>query len=64
MKIKVSVPWILQISGLRKWLTGRACHIPEAWLPTVCAVAGVTPQQWRNMEATLVALVYDGFTQL
>lgn len=62
--IKISVPWLLAVSGLRKWLTERACHIPDAWLPTVCEVAGVTPAQWRRMEATLVKLVYDGLTEV
>lgn len=63
MKLKVAVPWILAQCGLRKWLTERALRLPEAWLPTVCSVAGVTPKQWRAMEATLVRLVYDGLVK-
>lgn len=61
--LKIDVPWLLARTGLRKWLTQRALHLPDAWLPTVCAAAGVTPQQWRKMEATLVTLVYDGLVK-
>lgn len=61
--IKISVPWLLAASGLRKWLTERALHLPDAWLPAVCEVAGVTAAQWRRMEATLVALVYEGISR-
>lgn len=60
MRFKVSVPALLAACGVRKWLVTRVFHAPAAWLPTLCAVAGVTEEQWRAMELAWVALLYDG----
>jgi hypothetical protein len=59
-RIRISVPWLLGQLGVRKWMAERALHVPEADLPYVAASAGVTPEQWRGMEASLVAMLYDG----
>jgi hypothetical protein len=59
-RIKIDVPWFVKASGVRKWMAERALHVPEADLAAVAASAGVTPEQWRGMEASVVAMLYDG----
>lgn len=64
MKLKISIPWYFAQFGGRAWLRDRALHAPEAWLPTLCKATGLTPEQWRKVEATLVALLYDGIEKI
>ena len=59
-KFKVDLPWLFTTLGVRKWLTDRALHVPAAALESCAAAAGVTPEQWRAVEATQATILYDG----
>lgn len=64
MRLKIDIPWYLPKLGVRKWLVERVFHVPDTWLPTVCAYASVTPAQWRDMEKAFAALLYDGLFKI
>jgi len=65
-RFKIVVPWLLAQLGGRKWLSERVFHMPERYIGGFCAkvneVAGtnLTPARWRQVEAHLLAIVYDG----
>ncbi len=63
MRFSLSVPWILAQLGVRKWLKDRALHLPDGVLPLAADMAGVTPEQWRRVEAAQAALVYGAVLQ-
>jgi len=47
----LAMPWVLRQIGLGKYLRTRLLHVPEAVLGDVAGIAGVTPKQWRAVEA-------------
>lgn len=61
MKVyRVAIPWILNQLGVRKWMTERAIHVPEAVLESAATAAGVSEIQWRAVEAVQAKMLYDG----
>lgn len=65
-RYKINVPWALKQLGARKWLSERALHMPERYIEGWCVMlsnltgADITPERWRQVEARLVQLLYDG----
>ena len=50
----MKIPWYIKLFGigwLRNLLTDRILHVPDSELAIACSHAGVTPTQWRMVEA-------------
>ncbi len=78
-KFKIDLPSILKILGfgpmVRKWLSERALHVPEAQIVDICIAASalpdatgqlveVTPAQWRAVERAVAKAAGDGLILL
>lgn len=63
---KWSIPKLLAMFGVRKWLKDRALHVPERYLAGWCAMLTraldiqITPYRWRKIEARMMDLLYGG----
>lgn len=65
-EFKFSIPWVLAQFGVRRWLAERAFRMPERYIAGWCEMlskvteAEITPARWRQIEDSLVGLVYGG----
>lgn len=66
MKLRIDIPRLFAMLGVRKWLAERVFHLPEVHIAGWCAILAaatgtdITPERWRQIEARLVDLLYDG----
>ncbi len=53
----LALGWAWRQAGAGKQLRERWIHVPDAVLVDAAAAAGITPDQWRQVEAVQVAIL-------
>ena len=57
--LKIVPSWILKMLGVGTFID-KVLHVPDDALSTVSGLAGITPSQWRRVEAIQKQIVKDG----
>ncbi len=61
MKYQVALSWIMRALGVGSFID-RVLHVPDDVLETASGLAGVTPAQFRRVEAVQKQIVKQGIS--